>query len=610
MNNTARVRLSLRIGGIGHRPNRLPVEHSEAIKEQFATLLYAILKAATGFQNAHAEFFAEQPVQLCAVTSLAEGSDRLFAHAAIRLGYALSCVLPFDQQRFEEDFSQANSLLPDRDSLAEFRALLQSAREDGGLTLFELDGELQGEDNRYQPAARTVLNQADLLFVVWDGEHETRPGGTFETIREALASSIPVVWIPPEYPGNWCLLRTEQDLQTPPVPGNLASLAAVVNRLLELPQEQLKLQHFMDEPCTHNSWSIWQLFRKVLGARWSAKPAPAVAAQAGPDSSNALPPTIATWLEQNIEPHYARADGLARFYGDRYRSAFLKSYSLGVLAVLLALIPLGAGWTVAEHLSGMLVCAALELGVVLYIGVLVRTGNRQRWHERWLEYRLVAELLRQQRLLLPLGSWRSIATSPAHLLRYGTAEGTWMYWYVRNVSRAAGLPNALINPDYLRGYCAEVGRLVDEQWQFHHTGAERDERIEHRLHYTGLTLFGSTAAIIAYHVLELMFEGLHDNNAVQHGTHWLAVLCALLPAMGAAFAAINNQGEFSRIAKRANAMEKRFCDLHKQTAQWGDSMPIKSTTLLLFAHQISQVMVAEVLDWRVVFLDRPLVMPA
>jgi hypothetical protein len=58
-------------------------------------------------------------------------------------------------------------------------------------------------------------------------------------------------------------------------------------------------------------------------------------------------------------------------------------------------------------------------------------------------------------------------------------------------------------------------------------------------------------------------------------------------------------------------MAERFGEMLKQISAWEQaSTPPNSTSLLRMSHQVSQMMVAEVLDWRVVFLDRPLVMPA
>ena len=86
------------------------------------------------------------------------------------------------------------------------------------------------------------------------------------------------------------------------------------------------------------------------------------------------------------------------------------------------------------------------------------------------------------------------------------------------------------------------------------------------------------------------------------------------PALGAALEGINNQGEFRRIEKRSDAMSKRLHHLLKKaiklqnalsthTNNSDDPMSLQLTTL---ANEAARLMVKEVLDWRVIFLDRPL----
>jgi len=103
-----------------------------------------------------------------------------------------------------------------------------------------------------------------------------------------------------------------------------------------------------------------------------------------------------------------------------------------------------------------------------------------------------------------------------------------------------------------------------------------------------------------------------------HASSWvlgsLIFLAGFLPAMGAATAGINNQGEFQRLSMRSKAMAERLrlldtratnllARLESTSRPWvlGASVDVRE-----LATEAAQLMVNEVLDWRVIFLDRPL----
>jgi hypothetical protein len=95
----------------------------------------------------------------------------------------------------------------------------------------------------------------------------------------------------------------------------------------------------------------------------------------------------------------------------------------------------------------------------------------------------------------------------------------------------------------------------------------------------------------------------------------LTSLAAFLPALGAAFSGINNQGEFRRVFMRSDAMVGKFEGLKKEAKelrrQIEESEPLKggqprSSQVGALGDQVAHLMVSEVLDWRVTLLDRPL----
>jgi hypothetical protein len=93
----------------------------------------------------------------------------------------------------------------------------------------------------------------------------------------------------------------------------------------------------------------------------------------------------------------------------------------------------------------------------------------------------------------------------------------------------------------------------------------------------------------------------------------LTFACGFLPALGAAMAAISNQGEFRRVARRSKAMSKQLATLlmHIEKLETGIQQPRAtgaqqhSRLTGALASEVARLLVNEVLDWRVVFLDRP-----
>jgi hypothetical protein len=201
-----------RIGVVGHRLDRLPAD--EAGRRAIASRLFAILARIRDAAR------ADQAARLVAVTPLAEGSDRLFAHAALALGYALDVPLPFAQVEYEADFGP-----PDGPSLAEFRSLLAEARARG--VVRELAGRRAAADAAYGAAGRAVIAGADLLVAVWDGQAAKGPGGTAETVAEAIGRGLPVIRIDSRAPYGWSKLSAMADARDEDLSTDSARLADV-----------------------------------------------------------------------------------------------------------------------------------------------------------------------------------------------------------------------------------------------------------------------------------------------------------------------------------------------------------------------------------------------
>ncbi|MBI3797857.1 MAG: DUF4231 domain-containing protein [Deltaproteobacteria bacterium] len=585
-----RPRLAVRVGVTGHRLNRLTQADEPLLRAKIREVLERVLQIAQDVLAADSPYAPGPPI-LRVISPLAEGADRIVAQEAVTLGFELQCPLPFDRDEYEKDFST-------RESRAEYRAMLKQAP-----AVFELDGSRETskrENEAYEAVGRMVLRQCDVLIAIWDGETPAGQGGTGQIVEEAIRLEIPTVWIHSRDPHDICLLVRDED-------GQRCELAPdeFPRRLRQLlipptpppsdlpdpptpPRPDLRETYFSE---TQPSWTLlgllFKAFRDLVAERrlgnLQIRVRDFIAAtkeewQHAWQTSPAFPPAVAAQIDTRFRDHYAWADKLSVYYADLYRSSFVANYLMGGLAVLCALL------AYADHPHETL-WVMTELLLIVLIIINTRVDTHRRWHERWIEYRLLAEQLRQTRFLTPLGRTLPSFRVPAHYA-HGDPRNTWVNWHLRAIVRAAGLVNARIDSLYLEAYCQLLAKSeIHGQVKFHQDNAHRFHTIHHRLHRFSVSLFFLTLVVCALHIW------FHSP--------WLTLFAAVFPAFGAGAYGIRNQGEFQRVADRSESMSNRLKETVARLLSPG--LTLSSSVLGQVAEATADIMTAELLDWRIVF---------
>ena len=113
--------------------------------------------------------------EVCGLTPLAEGADRIFARVLVQLGIPYSVPLPLAQKNYESDFP---------DTLGEFQMLLEKAQtvftlpRCPWLTENDVQPDAAGRNFQYLSVGVYIANQSDVLFSAWDGKPARGMGGT------------------------------------------------------------------------------------------------------------------------------------------------------------------------------------------------------------------------------------------------------------------------------------------------------------------------------------------------------------------------------------------------------------------------------------------------
>jgi hypothetical protein len=566
-------RLTLRIGITGHRPNKLDANIVPRLRQQITAVFAAIEQAATRIRADADGFYADDPPALRLISGFAQGADQL-AVEVCPASWQVEAILPFPADEYAKDF--AAPATGGDDAEAKFRDSLKKAAAVTALPAPPAGWRDQG----YVHAGGYLLQQIDILVAVWDGL-PPKPGGTGAVLREAHAGGIPVVWLATRDDRAPRLLARFDNSGAPVAADTDCTTETLVSTLLASfapPRVQ--------SPSSAGASAGRQGLKRYLGERWRRRcffatydalrrlahgnlprltiSYPTIDQRAHDwDEFIKLAPDVKN-LSQRVTdvllPRYIWADTLAVHFSHLYRSAYVFAYLLSALAVFIALgtvfIHDDPGDRPYDVLHTKAIFVICELVVIALIILAVWAGRRLLWHERWLNYRMLAEMLRHGRFFAYLSEFgRTQATERE-------SERLWMLWYIRATMREIGLPTATLDGNYQKSILNAT--LVDEitgargQIRYHQTTHESANHIDHLLHRLGVTCFVATSMIlIAFLALFGLQQALGSSileNMLLVTKPIVTFLSAGLPALGAAVAGIRVHGDFDGQAERSAKM--------------------------------------------------------
>jgi hypothetical protein len=122
----------------------------------------------------------KMPPPVEGISSLAEGADQIFAEAILSLGASLRAIIP--KSDYLRHFRGAGR---ERYLALRSRAEVEELQSSGS------------DEQSFFAAGKHIVDEADLMIAVWDGEPAQGLGGTGDVVHYALARRKPVIHIDP-----------------------------------------------------------------------------------------------------------------------------------------------------------------------------------------------------------------------------------------------------------------------------------------------------------------------------------------------------------------------------------------------------------------------------
>ncbi len=264
----------------------------------------------------------------------------------------------------------------------------------------------------------------------------------------------------------------------------------------------------------------------------------------------------------------------------------------------------------------------LELVVIYWIVRVIRHGRGHHWHERWIDYRGIAESLRHGRFLAYVSEF-------GHSHQTTFASQPWTVWYIRATLREIGLPAALLDAEYQHPLLkAMLTHEVEGQIKYHETTAASMGKLDHFLHRWAsilhtvipgvlllfLVIYGIHLAFTSKQIANAITQIAPDIDewllkAVDFGKLLVVLAAAGLPAIGAALAGIREQGDFDGAKERSLRMTGQLIELKKQYEAALNRQPRLNKTAEMLI-ETARVMSEDLAAWQELYGRKRLNLPA
>ncbi|MGO8738808.1 hypothetical protein [Rhodoblastus sp.] len=593
--------LAYRVGVTGARD--LSAAPLGRLREKIADLFRLIEDELDRLAGETAPYYAScesgRKFALRLVSPLAAGADRLAAEEALKCGARLYAPLPFPQNEYEKDFPE---------SVEDFRRLSQNA------DILELDGAHgAAAEESYLEVGRFVARNCDLLIALWDGEPGRGRGGTADIVHFA-ARFGPPIWLidlfdrrAPQFIARPAHLRARDEAPSgagaeaalkdylrrtvaPPLPpaprkdGLFCSIAHILRRFTD--DDAAPLRDFYAEkvPRSCRLWGVFDGLTRLLAGRAALSAAP-------PDP---LPPApVENWWRRFYRP----ADMVSVAYRDRYRSSYVWIAFCAVIALTLA----GFAGEVSQALRKVFV--GFEFLAFVAIGALIVANHRHRWHERWISYRLLAELCRKQSMLANLG--RALPNVDVASLAAESSESddprrppreAWVAWYFAAAMR--GAPPLVGSFATLKPHALACARaLIAAQRDYHEQRGDRNRRTDRGLERLGELFFVLSLLIV---VGQLAIVGL-DLKPEAYRIGLLSAAVGAVASTSAAFVAIRAYAEFPLVARQSAHMLRILDQAEERLDDFVVAEPLAGRELGRVLVALAMAMMQDVAGWAQLF---------
>jgi len=407
------------IGITGHRD--IPAEDVDALKSATKKILRGIER-----ETPHSPHVLISP--------LAEGADRIAAHAALEMGWTLGVILPAPVSLYKEDF-------PTETSRREFSDLMERAA-----WIEELPAQVMNSPT-YRAVGIKIARHSLYLIAFWDGDKTIVEGGTADIV-DLFLHGIPEETLEVDAdnfllearPVFHVLTRRSKDMTRFPV--------AEVGHTFKLspnPEEaggKAELGRWTD--VTRN---IDQFNADAGKFQANSEDIKTSLKYLDPGTkNNLLPPALAP--AANL---YALADVISQNTQEERNKSLLTLISLTGLAVLLEQIYSG------PDANPFVLLAAILAGILAW--TVFRFSERRRLESCYLDYRSLAEACRVQYFWRKAGIRASVVD---HFLRDQRDELEW----IRRAVRTTELLPLDLSPSSAKMHSVSEAWLKDQQLYF------------------------------------------------------------------------------------------------------------------------------------------------
>jgi hypothetical protein len=470
------------------------------------------------------------PVVFSILSPLAEGADRLVAREAVQIEDAqIEVVLPLEKDDYLSDFESAGSK-------AEFKRMLTRAVRVKALP------HAPTRNEAYERVGRYVVDHCDVLIALWNGQPAAGRGGTAEIVVYAREKKIPLLWVHTAEGGRLIVELGE---------GFRKELFQSLDRYNG---EKLATRE-LDKYATQHI-AILEEQARAAGLKVEA--------------------FRRHW--ETLAKHYSRADILALRYQRLYYKAGSMIYALAAAAATTAAFQ-------GIFLPQWPRIALIEVLFIAVILAIVRLGNLREWHDRWIDYRFLAERFRSA-FFLSAAQVGLETIRPPRMLRLVEPSREWIFSAFASVWNDLP-PSQKVEPILLAGLKRYLLRAwVNDQKVYHRKTSLRHGRRHMRISRLGLGFFAVTFAAALMHALHV-------------GPGWLQKTSLFLaiasPILAGTLAAVRTHREYDRNSKRSAEMALH---LEKLTTEMEKARTPEELASLV--RETEETMLHENEDWRVV----------